>query len=159
MEQYIYIKKPILDDILSCPICLEVYKHPRNLVCGHSFCTTCLFLIKINNNIICPICRQATHFTQDFLLINLPVNNIITSIIDNSNLSIKKKLKKSKSVDSFHSYKKTNYNKLLKYYYNIENNNLSLSSINNNSVLIQNNNTIHNDNINNQPREECCTFQ
>ena len=96
---YIHDKKN-MEDTLTCPICLEIYKHPRNLLCGHSFCITCLFMIKIDNSIICPICRNPTTFSNEFSLIDLNVNNIIVSIIDNSNLDTKKTIRRSKSVDS-----------------------------------------------------------
>ena len=101
-------------DIISCAICLEKFKHPRNLECGHSFCTTCLHMMNINNEIVCPMCRKVTQFTKDKTLIDLPVNNILISIIDetnrtsnvDSNNTNKLKLKKSKSVDSFVEFKK-----------------------------------------------------
>ena len=60
---YIY-NKDRLEDIISCPICLEKYKHPRILKCGHSFCTTCLHLINLNKEIVCPLCRKITEFKR-----------------------------------------------------------------------------------------------
>ena len=42
----IYNKRQI-KDILTCPICLEYYNDPRNLICGHSYCSKCLHLINI----------------------------------------------------------------------------------------------------------------
>ena len=56
-------------------------------------------MIKIDNSIICLICRNTTTFSNQFSLIDLNVNNIIVSIIDNSNLDTKKTIKRSKSVD------------------------------------------------------------
>lgn len=98
-----------LTDIISCPICLEKYKHPRNLKCGHPFCTSCLHMININNEITCPVCREITIFDKNNLLIDLPINSILISIIDESHLKIHNsnlKLKRSKSVDSFITFKK-----------------------------------------------------
>ena len=108
LDSIIYNKNKLID-IISCPICLEKYKHPRNLKCGHPFCTTCLHMININNEITCPVCRQITKFDENNLLIHLPINSILVSIIDESNTKIEKKdlkLKRSKSVDSFTTFKK-----------------------------------------------------
>ena len=80
----LYNKNKILD-IISCAICLDKFKHPRNLDCGHTFCTTCLHMIKINNEIVCPMCRKITRFDSNKMLIDLPVNNILISIIDETN--------------------------------------------------------------------------
>ena len=108
LDSIIYNKNKLID-IISCPICLEKYKHPRNLKCGHPFCTTCLHMININNEITCPICRQITKFDENNLLIHLPINSILVSIIDESNTKTENsnlKLKRSKSVDSFTTFKK-----------------------------------------------------
>ncbi len=162
MNKYLYIHdKKNMEDTLSCPICLEIYKHPRNLLCGHPYCTTCLFMIKINNSITCPICRNSTIFTNKFTLVDLNVNNIIVSIIDNSNLDTKKSIKRSKSLDSLLNIeKKYNYNNSVVKYYN----KLKKNDIYNNSINIDNNNIINNINIdnirhNNYNQRECCTFQ
>jgi len=162
---YIHDKKN-MEDTLTCPICLEIYKHPRNLSCGHPFCTTCLFMIKINNSITCPICRIPTIFTNQFSLIDLNVNNIIVSIIDNSNLDTKKTIKRSKSLDSLLNIeKKYNNNKsFVKYYNKFKKPNVVYS----NSINISDDNIINNINIdnirhnssyNNSDERECCTFQ
>ncbi len=148
----LYNKNKILD-IISCAICLDKFKHPRNLDCGHTFCTTCLHMIKINNEIVCPMCRKITKFDSNKMLIDLPVNNILISIIDETNtLEIEKnnslKLKKSKSVDSFVQFKKKKqkrnvlYTNQLKIINNLQNN---LQNNNDNSVI--------------ECNRECCSFQ
>ena len=157
---YIHDKKN-MEDTLTCPICLEIYKHPRNLLCGHCFCTTCLFMIKVNNSIICPICRNPTKFSNQFSLIDLNVNNIIVSIIDNSNLDTKKSIKRSKSVDSLLNIeKKHNYRKsIVKYYNKLKKPNVIYS----NSISIDNPNIVNNINIDRYNSydcdRECCNFQ
>lgn len=157
---YIHDKKN-MEDTLTCPICLEIYKHPRNLLCGHSFCTTCLFMIKVNNSIICPICRNLTKFSNKFSLIDLNVNNIIVSIIDNSNLDTKKNIRRSKSVDSLLNIEKNNNNKksIVKYYNTLKKPNVIYS----NSINIDNPDIVNNINIDRYNSydcdRECCTFQ
>lgn len=148
----LYNKNKVLD-IISCSICLEKFKHPRNLDCGHSFCTTCLHMIKINNEIVCPLCRQITNLNSDKLLIDLPLNNILVSIIDETNqinkleTDNKLKLKKSKSVDSFVQFKKNKEERKILYtnHLKIITNDLSVKN-DNNDVFIDCN-------------RECCTFQ
>lgn len=102
---YIY-NKDRLEDIISCPICLEKYKHPRILKCGHSFCTTCLHLINLNKEIVCPLCRKITEFNENETLHNLAVNDTLISLVDDTP-DITLKVRKSKSVDSFVEYKKS----------------------------------------------------
>tara|TARA_B110000114_G_C15063559_1_gene386434 strand:+ start:932 stop:1408 length:477 start_codon:yes stop_codon:yes gene_type:complete len=144
IDSIIYNKNKLID-IISCPICLEKYKHPRNLKCGHPFCTTCLHMININNEITCPVCRQITKFDENNLLIHLPVNSILISIIDESNTKIHTsnlKLKRSKSIDSFITFKK----------------NIIKRNIFYNETTQPNVNNIYSDYIVECDRE-CCSFQ
>ncbi|XP_072325406.1 E3 ubiquitin-protein ligase TRIM50-like isoform X2 [Scyliorhinus torazame] len=50
-----------LEDHLLCPICLEVFKQPSMLPCGHSYCKTCI--LSLSGNLAgyfnCPVCRKA----------------------------------------------------------------------------------------------------
>ena len=60
-----------IDDVLSCPVCLELFKTPKVLPdCGHSFCSCCLTKIlqlsNEQNRIACPECRVVS---------SLPINN------------------------------------------------------------------------------------
>jgi len=148
----LYNKDKILD-IISCAICLDKFKHPRNLECGHTFCTTCLHMIKINNEIVCPMCRKITKFDSDKMLVDLPVNNILISIIDEtssiSNLELsnknKLKLRKSKSVDSFVQFKKKEAKRNILYSNHLK---IIANDINNSS-----------DNSLIECNRECCSFQ
>ncbi|XP_072513680.1 zinc-binding protein A33-like [Salminus brasiliensis] len=48
-----------LDQNLSCPVCLEVFKDPVILSCGHSFCRTCLQQTWTQSREReCPVCRR-----------------------------------------------------------------------------------------------------
>uniref|UniRef100_A0A2R9C258 RING-type E3 ubiquitin transferase n=1 Tax=Pan paniscus TaxID=9597 RepID=A0A2R9C258_PANPA len=46
---------------LQCPICLEVFKEPLMLQCGHSYCKGCLVSLSchLDAELRCPVCRQA----------------------------------------------------------------------------------------------------
>src|SRR4051812_29679270 len=49
-----------LEDIIACCVCMEQYKDPKILPCGHSFCSTCLeswFIRDPNGFSHCPLCR------------------------------------------------------------------------------------------------------
>uniref|UniRef100_A0AAR2JJL3 Tripartite motif containing 105 n=1 Tax=Pygocentrus nattereri TaxID=42514 RepID=A0AAR2JJL3_PYGNA len=51
-----------LEAELSCAVCLDVYKDPRLLTCGHNFCHTCLLRVWENQDAnlqrySCPECR------------------------------------------------------------------------------------------------------
>ena len=51
---------------LSCSVCLDEFKSPRNLTCGHAFCTDCLQELKTpvrgatEFEIKCQDCRELT---------------------------------------------------------------------------------------------------
>ncbi|XP_066270971.1 tripartite motif-containing protein 3-like [Branchiostoma lanceolatum] len=49
----------ILEDFLSCGICLEPYKKPKILPCAHTFCERCLKAhTKLKRKFSCPHCRR-----------------------------------------------------------------------------------------------------
>ncbi|XP_008104095.2 zinc finger protein RFP isoform X2 [Anolis carolinensis] len=43
---------------LACPICLEYFKEPVSLSCGHNFCQSCLDLCWEEKEASCPQCRE-----------------------------------------------------------------------------------------------------
>lgn len=56
-------KSSLLQELLECPICMNLYENPHVLPCQHTFCKSCLVSLKNentnNNNCIdCPICRE-----------------------------------------------------------------------------------------------------
>uniref|UniRef100_A0A452UCA5 E3 ubiquitin-protein ligase TRIM50 n=1 Tax=Ursus maritimus TaxID=29073 RepID=A0A452UCA5_URSMA len=54
------VSVPELEDRLQCPICLEVFKEPMMLQCGHSYCKGCLVSLSrhLDSELRCPVCRQ-----------------------------------------------------------------------------------------------------
>uniref|UniRef100_A0A672Y3Z3 Uncharacterized protein n=1 Tax=Sphaeramia orbicularis TaxID=375764 RepID=A0A672Y3Z3_9TELE len=52
-------EKPILENFLTCPVCLETFRDPVSLSCNHSFCLICLKEFwKEKENRTCPVCRR-----------------------------------------------------------------------------------------------------
>jgi len=78
-----------IDDLLQCPICLEIYHDPKVLDCQHTFCANCLkvHLSSIStrfntaNAIDCPICRRRSNLLNNSID-SLPGNYIVRDIIE-----------------------------------------------------------------------------
>ena len=93
-----------MENILECGICLEKYnkkeKLPRILLCGHTFCTSCLGKIKqkcSDNKIKCPIDQKVCAETNN--IEEIPINRIVVDLID---LNIEEKLNnKENKLDIF----------------------------------------------------------
>ncbi|KAG9260039.1 E3 ubiquitin/ISG15 ligase TRIM25 [Astyanax mexicanus] len=52
----------VLEEELTCPVCLDLYRDPRLLPCGHNFCLPCLRRLKSRSErgrLRCPECRQS----------------------------------------------------------------------------------------------------
>ncbi|XP_056133581.1 E3 ubiquitin/ISG15 ligase TRIM25-like, partial [Lampris incognitus] len=68
----------ILQEELTCPVCLDMYRDPHLLPCGHNFCLTCLCRLKQQaerGRFRCPECcdshRISTTFQKNFKLSNI----------------------------------------------------------------------------------------
>lgn len=57
-------------EALTCEHCQEVMKNPQRLPCGHSFCRTCVPLLK-KKCAICVRVFQIEHVSKDILAFNL----------------------------------------------------------------------------------------
>ncbi|KAM3922892.1 E3 ubiquitin/ISG15 ligase TRIM25-like [Leptodactylus fuscus] len=65
------LRDSVLRDELCCPICLDIFKDPVTLVCGHSFCSTCIKNVpRTSGKIMCPQCRKK------FALRSIPTTNV-----------------------------------------------------------------------------------
>ncbi|CAF1298715.1 unnamed protein product [Adineta steineri] len=78
-----------IDDLLQCPICLEVFYDPKVLDCQHTFCNNCLKvhlaasarMFSTTNSVECPICRRRTNLINNSID-SLPGNYIVRDIIE-----------------------------------------------------------------------------
>lgn len=69
--------KRVASKDLSCGVCFELYRDPRSLQCGHSFCFQCLAQLK---KLECPECRAPIAGPVD----NLPKNFAMTRLIESA---------------------------------------------------------------------------
>ncbi|XP_060546878.1 zinc-binding protein A33-like [Pantherophis guttatus] len=67
---------------LLCPICLSLFREPRMLKCGHSFCAPCLepCIPKGQRRGLCPECRQP------FTLRCITINRVLCSLVEKARL-------------------------------------------------------------------------
>ncbi|CAL8241427.1 unnamed protein product [Merluccius merluccius] len=74
------LSSSVLREELTCPVCLDVYRDPRLLPCGHNFCLGCLRRLQRQSasqrgHFHCPECREShrcsTKFQKNFKLANI----------------------------------------------------------------------------------------
>ncbi|CAF1321445.1 unnamed protein product [Adineta steineri] len=78
-----------IDDLLQCPICLDILQDPKVLDCQHTFCANCLkvHLASIERNhgssnfMDCPTCRLRSNLINNSID-SLPGNYIVRDIIE-----------------------------------------------------------------------------
>ncbi|GAA6088963.1 E3 ubiquitin/ISG15 ligase TRIM25-like isoform X1 [Tachysurus ichikawai] len=58
-----------LEKELTCPVCLDLYREPHVLRCGHNFCLQCLKRLKSlseHGHLRCPECRKSHHCSKQW---------------------------------------------------------------------------------------------
>lgn len=91
------LSKSPQDNILCCPICMDIYKTPRMLPCQHTLCEACLHSYIVNKSrervlvseFPCPVCRASTPAPRTFTRIDtwanlFPLNYLLVSLLDSS---------------------------------------------------------------------------
>ena len=68
-------------NLLTCPICYELYKNPKYLPCYHSYCEECLEKLQKSADVTCPECRKTSTIPMGGIK-QLPNNFFINRIID-----------------------------------------------------------------------------
>lgn len=64
-----------MENLLSCPICWELFRDAQELPCQHSLCLECAQGSANQGHVLCPMCRQRTPLTS--LRSNFVLNNIV----------------------------------------------------------------------------------
>lgn len=92
----------MMEEELTCPVCLELYADPLILPCSHSMCKKCLEEILNNRPVTnemegfqCPSCRNAIDLTKDNihkLPKNLALENIVIRYTEERSKNIRKSL-------------------------------------------------------------------
>ncbi|CAH0401260.1 unnamed protein product [Chilo suppressalis] len=71
-----------IQDLVQCPLCLEVLHNAKMLPCQHTFCLACLTVYIADLPVInCPICNAKIHVTGPNYVNNLPPNLYIDSLL------------------------------------------------------------------------------
>ncbi|XP_067652133.1 E3 ubiquitin-protein ligase Midline-1-like [Haliotis asinina] len=94
----------MMEDELTCPVCLELFADPLMLPCSHSICKKCLQDILDNRlklgkeDVECPSCRKSTAVANEKLM-SLPKNLALENIVFRFQEIQSSNLTKSKSLD------------------------------------------------------------
>ena len=47
-----------LEELVTCTVCRELFKNPKELPCNHTFCHDCIVkLFEHKSELVCPECR------------------------------------------------------------------------------------------------------
>ena len=75
-----------LNEDLSCKICYETFKEPKQLPCLHSFCVACLNRLAetrvVNGKIQCSLCQREIDVPESGTFENFPSSFYINSLLD-----------------------------------------------------------------------------
>ena len=68
----------IIEQQLTCAVCLDIYTNPKTLPCLHSFCQQCLEHLLVNPQgnkrfIACPTCRTSVQLPEEPTAAEFPV--------------------------------------------------------------------------------------
>lgn len=90
------IEKTKLEEMLTCPVCQDIFKDPRQLTCGHSMCMGCLENLMDHSSDIpfrCPDCR--TYFGS---VIGVQKSYVLANIVEDFTVNRRRREEQTKSV-------------------------------------------------------------
>lgn len=85
---------------MNCSICFEIFKNPRILLCGHTFCEECLKQSIVNFKLSCPTCRYKH---KSMKVEDYPKNYILIELIEKMKQDKIRGRSKSKSKANSHN--------------------------------------------------------
>ena len=70
-----------INELITCPICLDIFDDPRLLPCSHTICYKCIqAMARVNGKFTCPL-RDGIEVPQEAIA-GLPLNRIVKNIVD-----------------------------------------------------------------------------
>ncbi|XP_075055376.1 E3 ubiquitin-protein ligase TRIM39-like [Mixophyes fleayi] len=99
-----------LEDEVTCPICLDSFKDPVSINCGHSFCRSCISQTwrGICSNFSCPQCRKISKWKY------LRPNRLVENVVEISNRLL------VANVNQEHGKRCKKHQELLKFYCRVD---------------------------------------
>ncbi|XP_070774822.1 E3 ubiquitin/ISG15 ligase TRIM25-like [Enoplosus armatus] len=89
-------EKTKLEEMLTCPVCRDIFKDPRQLPCGHSMCMVCLENLLDHSSdtpFPCPVCRE--YFGQ---IIGIQKSYALANIAEDFRVNKRRRDEQTKSV-------------------------------------------------------------
>ena len=81
-----------IEDLLTCSLCLELFREPKTLTCLHSYCKACLnemtTIANKHDSVLCPLCRDETAIPESGID-GLPTNFFIKNLLEVAELKSK----------------------------------------------------------------------
>ena len=82
LYQFLFPPFPLplrMEEAVTCGVCLEFYKDPRSLPCGHTFCFRCICGWHKGASLVCPLCMSEALGTPTALPKNFTVQEVLDS--------------------------------------------------------------------------------
>ena len=72
----------LVEDVITCPVCLKHYDEPRLLPCSHTFCYQCIQQLTSTNQgvLVCPN-HDGTRIEGNDIA-QLPPNTVVSDLIE-----------------------------------------------------------------------------
>uniref|UniRef100_A0A915ILA7 RING-type domain-containing protein n=1 Tax=Romanomermis culicivorax TaxID=13658 RepID=A0A915ILA7_ROMCU len=72
-----------LQKLFECPVCVQVFRNPKLLPCGHSVCADCCAQLNRDRiSLLCPVCRRPSTTLADRLPINFGLRDLVNHYVD-----------------------------------------------------------------------------
>ena len=97
------IKASLLQDLLECPVCMNLFENPHVLPCQHTFCKPCINIMykPEAKSLDCPICRarHALPNGAEALTANFTIKRLIEFETQQQQVQIQQQIKAAESLE------------------------------------------------------------